>query len=129
MAINIIDNATPDIVVKENTVHLSDEKLQNILLRTYERAQQDMNTMKFHKFYSIFISIAGTLFLTLLTSTFNSIGQIKAEAVTICVWVICVISAIVGFGLMAYHVSQKTKNDTSERDKAVEEIFNQYCSQ
>ena len=63
MANKIINSSDPGIVAKETTVHLSDEKLRGIMSRTYERAQKDADTIKFHKFYSVFLSIAGTLFL------------------------------------------------------------------
>ena len=123
MANKIIDSTDPGIVVKESTVHLSDEKLKNVLLRTYERAQQYKDTINFHKFYSVFLSIAGTLFLSLLTSDFNAIGPFSAEFVTGFAWLICVVSAILGFVLMAVHFSCKSKNDTVSRDAAVNEIF------
>ena len=81
MANKIINSSDPGIVAKETTVHLSDEKLRGIMSRTYERAQKDADTIKFHKFYSVFLSIAGTLFLSLLTSSFNDLGNIKSDTV------------------------------------------------
>lgn len=123
---NIIEQSDPGIVAKETPVRLSDEKLRNMLSRTYERAQKDMSAVKFRKFYSIFLSVAGTLFLSLLTSTFGSVGKISAGAVTVIVWMVCIGSAVIGFILMGLTVSEKTKNDTADRDKAVDEVFNQY---
>lgn len=125
MANKIINSSDPGIVAKETTVHLSDEKLRVIMSRTYERAQKDADTIKFHKFYSVFLSIAGTLFLSLLTSSFNDLGNIKSDTVTIIAWILCGVSAILGFILMGIHVADKTKNHTIERDKAVDEIFKQ----
>ena len=123
MANKIIDSSDPGIVAKETTVHLSDEKLRGIMSRTYERAQKDAGIVKFHKFYSVFLSIAGTLFLSLLTSTFNDIGPVKAETATIIAWILCGLSALLGFILMGIHVADKTKNHTDERDAAVDELF------
>lgn len=123
MAIKIIDSTDPGVVVRESTVHLSDEKLKNVLLRTYERAQQDRDIIKLHRFYSVFLSIAGTLFLSLLTSDFHSIGPFSAGFVTGFAWFVCAGSAIGGFILMAVHFSCKSKNDTVSRDAAVNEIF------
>lgn len=125
---NIIEQSDPGIVAKETPVRLSDEKLRNMLSRTYERAQKDMSATKFRKFYSVFLSVAGTLFLSLLTSTFDAVGKISAETVTIIAWIICVSSAILGFILMGLTVSEKTKSDTVDRDKAVDEVFNLYFS-
>ncbi len=126
MANNIIDHTDHGIVVKESPIHLSDEKLRNVLLRTYERAQQDAHDIKLHNFYGVFLSVAGTLFLTLLTSSFHALGSICAETVTTIVWIICAVSALAGFILLAAHVSEKIKSDTSKRDKAVDEIFEQH---
>ena len=39
MVNSIINQDDLGIVVKESVIHLSDEKLNNVLLRTYERAQ------------------------------------------------------------------------------------------
>lgn len=124
---NIIDRSDPGIVVRETTIHLSDEKLKGALSKTYEQAQKDMNKPKLHKWYSVFLSIAGTLFLTLLTSDFNDIGSIKATTTTTIVWILCSVCAVTGFILMGIHVSDKTSNNTNERDKAVNTVFNQYC--
>lgn len=126
MSNSIIEQSDPGIVAKETPVRLSDEKLKNMLSRTYERAQKDMSVVKFRNYYSIFLSIAGTLFLSLLTSTFGAVGNISAECVTKFVWAICIASAILGFILMGITVSEKTKDDTSERDRAVSEVFELY---
>ena len=67
---NIIEQSDPGIVAKETPVRLSDEKLRNMLSRTYERAQKDVRKPKLCKFFGVFLSIAGTLLLSLLTSTF-----------------------------------------------------------
>lgn len=123
---NIIEKSNPGIVAKETPVRLSDEKLRNMLSRTYERAQMNMSATKFRHFYSVFLSVAGTLFLSLLTSTFDAVGKISTETVTIIAWIICIGSAILGFVLMGLTVSEKTKSDTIDRDKAVDEVFNQY---
>jgi len=126
---NIIEQSDPGIVAKETPVRLSDEKLRSMLSRTYERAQKDLSAPKLRNHYSIFLSIAGTLFLSLLTSTFGPIGSMSAENVTIFAWVICIVSALLGFVLMGMAVSQKTQSDTSARDAAVSEVFNSSFSE
>lgn len=123
---NIIEKSDPGIVAKETPVRLSDEKLRNMLSRTYERAQKDMSAIKFPKFYSVFLSISGTLFLSLITSTFSSVGKINASVVTGIAWGICISSAILGFILMGITVTNKTKSDTLKRDEAVNEVFEKY---
>lgn len=128
MANKIIDSSDPGIVVKETIIQMSDEKLKGVLSRTYERAQEDTGLFKVYKCYSVFLSIAGTLFLALLTSTFGSIGKVSAETVTVLVWFICIGCALVGFVLMGIAVSKKTRNDTKARDQAVNEMFEQNLS-
>ena len=126
MVNSIINQDDLGFVVKESVIHLSDEKLNNVLLRTYERAQQDAHAVKFHKFYGMFLSIAGTLFLTLLTSDFHNLGSMKAETVTEIAWIVFSISLIVGIILLIVNFRKQAKDNTRERDKAVEEIFKQY---
>ena len=125
MASKIIDSSDPGIVVKETTIHLSDEKLRGVLLRTYEHAQKDMGKFKFHKFYDVFLSIAGTLFLTLLTTEFNQVGALSAVVVTGIAWTICVLCGILGFILMGVRVDEKTKSHTEERDAAINKVLDE----
>ena len=128
MANNIIDRADPGIVITETSVTLSDEKLKSALSKTYEQAQKDMSKPKFHKWYSVFLSIAGTLFLTLLTSQFNDIGAISAEILTNISCVVCVICGVLGFILLGINVSSKIHSNTNDRDNAVNQVFSNYCS-
>lgn len=123
---NIIDTKDEGIVVKETPISISDEKLRNSLSRAYEEAQKDMSTFHFYNLYSVFLSIASTLFLSLLTSDFHAIGSITAGQVTKGAWGICIGSGFLGGILACYKVSQKTKNDTSNRDVAVKKVFNQH---
>lgn len=126
--VNIIDTKDEGIVVKETLISISDEKLKNSLSRAYEEAQKDMSKFHFYNLFSVFLSIAGTLFLSLITSSFNAIGSITSETVTIGAWVICIISGFLGGILACCKVSQKTKNDTSDRDDAVKKVFDQHIS-
>ena len=124
--INIIDTKDEGIVVKETLISMSDEKLRNSLSRAYEEAQKDMSKFHFYNLYSVLLSIASTLFLSLLTSDFHAIGSVTAEKVTIGAWLVCIGSGILGAILACYKVSQKTKNDTNDRDDAVKKVFNQH---
>lgn len=110
---------------KENELSLSDEMLRGMLKRIYERAQKDMNSVGIQRYYSVFLSVAGTLLLSLLTSEFRSVGKISAETLTSIAWFICIGCAISGFVLMGKFISEKLKHDTERRDAAVEEIIKQ----
>ena len=85
---NIIDTRDEGIVVKERPISLSDEKLRNALSRAYEEAQKDMSKFHFCNLYSVFLSIAGTLFLSLLTSDFHALGSVTAESITFVAWIL-----------------------------------------
>ncbi len=126
MSNNIIDNNDDEIVVKETTIKLSDEKLRGILKRAYERAEQDVSKVKLRKFYSVFLSMAGTLFLTLLTSDFRNVAVFSAECLTIVAWIICLSAATLGIVLLLLYIRDRTSYKTADRDKAVDELFNQY---
>ena len=123
--LNIIGDG---IVVQETLITISDEKLRNSLSRAYEEAQKDMSEFHFYNLFSVFFSIATTLFLSLLTSDFRAIGSMTEENVTIGAWVICISSFIFGVILGCLKISIKTKNDTNNRDKAVKKVFDQHIS-
>lgn len=123
MTNNIIDKNMPGIIVTETPVTISDEKLRGILLRTYERAVQDMSKKKAAKYYGMFLSVAGTLLIALLTSSFKPLGSMKAETVTVLAWIIMIVSAIIGFILLSKSVSTKLQQDTHDRDRAIDEII------
>ena len=129
MGNNIIDSSNPGIVIKETKVSLSDEKLKAALSNAYERAMKDVHEFKLRNHYSIFLSVAGTLFLSLLTSEFESIGKISAERITTVVWCVVFVAGVWGVILLGMYVSDKTQQDTNRRDKAVNEIFEKYIGQ
>ena len=122
----VIDSTDPGIVIKETTVQLSDEKLKNLLSHIYEISQEKTSAIKFYKFYGVFLSIAGTLFLTLLTSSFKQIGPFGADVVTKIAWCICIASAVLGFILLCFAVNQKLHYNCSERDETVEKELEKY---
>lgn len=126
MANNIIRQSNQGIVMEETPVTLSDEKLNGILLRTYEKAVADVSEWHFCKLYSVLLSIAGTLFVSLFTSEFNNLGSIDASTVKVVVIVITITSAIAGFILLAISVNQKKKSDTEKRDDSIKQIIDKY---
>lgn len=128
MPTNIIDKSNPGIVMQETQISLSDEKLKAILLKTYEAALKDANAPKYYKSYSILLSIAGTLLITLLTSSFGSLGRISAETVTIIAWIVLFACAVLGFIFLGIAAQRKMSYDTAARDKAISEIFEGHCS-
>lgn len=116
------------IIMQEKPVYLSDEKLKGIMLKTYEKALMDAEKPKFYNHYGIFFSIFTTLLLSLLTSSFQDIGQIKAETLTILAWCLCIGCLLVGILMLSISTHHKSKYNTNNRDKAINEIFQQHCS-
>ena len=123
----IIKQSNQGIVLEETPVTLSDEKLNGILLHTYEKAVQDVSKWRFYKLYSVLLSIAGTLFVSLITSSFNALGHISADTVRTIVIILTIISAIVGFSFLGISVNQKKKSDTEVRDISIKGIVENYC--
>jgi hypothetical protein len=122
----IIKQSNQGIVLEETPVTLSDEKLNGMLLRTYEKAVSNVTKWRFFKLYGVLLSVAGTLFVTLFTSSFNNIGQMSADIIRIIVIIVTAISAILGFVFLGISVNQKKKSDTDVRDASIREIVDNY---
>lgn len=122
----IIDNSSSGIVVTETKITISDEKLNGMLLKTYEAATIEGNKFKIHSLWGVCWSVAGTLLMAILTSTFNAIGSVEASTVRNWAIGICIISFIVGLVFIIWRVNDKTANDIAKRDEAVQEIVNTY---
>lgn len=122
----IIDNSGSGIVVTETKITISDEKLNRMLLIAYEAAQRDNNKFKIHSLWGVCCSIAGTLFMALLTSSFNEIGPIDAKTVTNWAIILCILFAIFGLCLAIWRINDKSSNNTESRDNAVEKIIADY---
>lgn len=125
---NNIIQSDSGIIIQETSITLTDEKLQGILLHTYERAISDNGKWHFYKLYGTFLSIAGTLLITILTSTFNGFGAIDSSKIQIFSIILMIIFGLLGFICLGISVNQKKKNDTEERDTAISEIFEKYAS-
>lgn len=124
---NIIDTSSgAGIILTETPISLSDEKLKSMMYRTYESAERKEKEFHIYKLYGIFLSIAGTLFLSLLTSSFKAIGGLSAEAVTHIAVGICGCSGLAGiiFACVAY--TKNTNGDTRNRDVAVNALFEEH---
>lgn len=119
----IIDISDPGIVFKETQITISDEKLNSMLLSAYEAAQKDSNKFKLHSLWGICWSIAGTLLMSLLTSTFNKIGSIEANVVTNWAIALCALFAFLGLLLAIWRINEKSSIDTENRDNAVNKIY------
>ena len=119
---NIIDNSK-EIVFRENKVSTTDVKLKSILCVTYERGYKESKGAIYCELCSGFFSGFVTLFLTLLTSSFNSICGISAKTITAFVCVICVVCFVLGCVFLGMHISSKGLCPSDKRDAAVQEIF------
>ena len=129
MGNNIIDSTNPGIVATEVQVNLSDEKLKSTLLHVYEEAQKNERTIHYYDWSSVLLSIAGTVFLSLITSDFHSVGAIDAVTVRRVVWVVFAITCFLGFVFLYIKNTKKVNGDTTARDKAVEKVMNDHFIQ
>lgn len=123
MGTNIIDPLSPAIVCTERKIEMTDVKLKSLLSATYERANKNFKFITCRDVCSGSLSISVTLFLALLTSSFNSIGPFSAEKVTFIVKVICILSLCLGVGLWIKQFVDKNMCDTDDREAAVQKII------
>ena len=124
MANNLIDTSLGDIVIQEKPIRVTDEKLSNMLSKTYEQARKDACKFKFYKHYGVFLSMAGTLFITLLTTTFHDFLGIDSKTISAIFWVAFVLTLITGIILAVICASKQRNDENDERDLAVEKILN-----
>lgn len=108
------------IVCKETPITLSDEKLKRLLSSIYERARQDANVFHLYKHYGIFLSMGGSLLLTLLTTErFISLGGASGNTIRLILGIVCAVSLLFGLILAISGISQRLKNENSDRDEAI----------
>lgn len=112
-----------EYVVQERPIKVTDEKLNRLLSNTYETARKDANSFKWYNHYGVFFSFSLSLFITLLTSTFNDFGIIKGEVLTIFAWIVLGISTIIGIALALLRGSKHSSDEHNERDEAVNKII------
>lgn len=124
MANNLIDTSLGEIVIQEKPIRVTDEKLSSMLSKTYEQARKDACKFKVYKHYGVFLSTAGTLFITLLTTTFHDFLGIDSKTVSVIFWVAFVLTLITGIVLAVICASQQRNDENDERDLAVEKILN-----
>lgn len=120
----LIDSSSGDIIIQEKAIRISDEKLSSMLLKTYEQAREDAGKFKLYKYYGVFLSIAFTLFITLLTTSFNDFLGIAGEVISLIFWVVFALSLASGTVLAVICASNMRNNQNSERDMAIEKVLN-----
>jgi len=128
MANNLSLISNDKIVVQERSIQVTDEKLNRLLLTTYEKARKDANSFKLYNHYGLFISIAGSLIVTLLTSTFHDLEKISSKTLTGIAWSVFAVSLITGIVLALIRASKQGSDEHDERDKTVGEILERIVS-
>lgn len=118
-----IDTITGSIVCTETSIKLTDEKLRGILSKVYETARKDAQKFNLHNHYGVFLSVAFSLIIPLLTSEFQTFGIISADILSGVCWFAFVVCLLVGVGLAISYASNAAINETSERDKAIESMM------
>lgn len=120
----IIDSSDPGIVVEEQKVSLSDEKLKRVMATMYEHGLKDGKDFSLSNHYGIFLSIAGTLIVTLLSSEFKAIAGLSVNIITGVMWCICIVSLLIGIGLLVLRGNNTVASYSEKREMAVNEVFN-----
>ena len=112
-----------EFVVQERSINVTDEKLNRLLSNTYETARKDANSFKWYNHYGIFFSFGISLFITLLTSTFNDYEIVNGNTLTIWAWVACVVSIGIGTLLAIVRATKQSNDEHADRDKAVKNVI------
>lgn len=112
-----------NIVCKETSIKLSDEKLKNVLSKAYETARKDARKLKWYKHYGVLLSIAFTLIVTLFTAEFKSFWIFDGECLKIVFAIISAICLIVGLIMLITYATLKDNTLMDERDIAIENII------
>ncbi len=114
-----------NIVCHERKVEISDEKLKSLLMRSYETARKDARSFKFYKLHNVFLSIASTLFITLLTSDFKSFDAIQSSTISTIAWGVFVLCLLLGIITASVSGSKGNTNEAIERNQAVDTILSE----
>ena len=118
-----------EFVVQERSINVTDEKLIRLLSNTYETARKDANSFKLYNHYGIFFSFGISLFITLLTSTFNDFEKVDGSTLTIIAWIVCAVSIIFGTVLAIIRASKQSSDEHTDRDNAVNKTIDAILSE
>ena len=83
----------------------------------------EANEFKIHSLWSICWSIAGTLFITILTSSFNGIGSIGADTINNWAIGICFFTFLAGLILIIWRLNDKISTNFTKRNETVQQVL------
>lgn len=126
MANSKLSISNPPISIKSTPISLSDDTLKLMMIQSYESAQKNESKLKPSKCAGILLSIAGTLLVSLITSSFKSIGQIPEDVVRRIAIIVCLVCGIGGIALLIIRSVNRLKVSTEERDKSIQDIISKH---
>ena len=121
-----LSNATPiitssdAIICSEKLIGISDEKLKNLLARTYEQARRDAKKSHWYSHYVTCFSFGIAFLIPLLTT------DIKNEIYEKIFWILCgtfLLGSIIMLVGTFLCKDQRLIDEATERDEAVENIM------
>lgn len=118
-----IETIGSEVICREIKIQMTNEKLKNILMRTYEHARNDAAKKHVRDYWDVFLSVSGSLLLAIITADFKSIGQVPKEIVTIVVWGIFILSSALAIINFIIKYSTHDYNVNTERDIAIENVM------
>ena len=122
---NSIVTSSDKIICTETTIQLSDEKLKAMFSKVYEIARKDANKFHLHNHFGVFLSLGGTLLLSLLTADFKHFSFIEDGVLEKCCWWVSIGAILIGLLLAIVNVSVRHNNENEERDRAIETILSE----
>lgn len=120
---NNIETIDSEVICREIRIQMTNEKLKNTLIDTYELAREDASKKEFEDFWDVFLSTASSLLLALLTSDFKNIGQIPAEMVGFIVWIIFILSILLLIISLWQKLSKQNNGFSIERDNVIKKVM------
>lgn len=129
-ATKAISSEKEDLIVENQNIKMNDDKLYRLQQLTYEKAVQNCNKIHPSSAWPVCLSIAATLFLTLLTSDFKSVGCVDADLVKKIAVGLCVLAVILFVVFLCVSFSRKpfSSKVTEERERAITEARNEIIS-
>ena len=121
--LNAVITSSDSIVCKETQIKISDEKIKSLLSKVYEIARKDASRFRLYNHYPAFFSVGFTIFLTIISSEFKSIGTVSGDTVHTIAIVLCIICIALCVILAIIKGAKSNSNTNDERDAAISEVL------
>ena len=110
---------TDALIYSDDKIVIPAEKIDNIIRNSFEKGYKTGSKFHFYNLWKSLLPASITLLLTLLTTTFNDFGTIKADILSVIVWVVFAIILLASVAFLAIALLLKGTDMTEERNKNI----------